>query len=125
MAFHRDELEEWIVERFTPMIDRNEESSTSRARGLIQQGLPYERDPAITRHILHFLRSQVQHQSATSESTLLTPDAIFSTGGRPVLCRSGRGSRLLLLRGGGGRVSRSSIMMSPTGRLASERSATV
>ena len=49
----------------------------------------------------------------------------FLQRGRPVLCRSGRGSRLLLLRGGGGRVSRSSTMMSPTGRLASERSATV
>ncbi|MGC4087720.1 MAG: Hsp70 family protein [Polyangiaceae bacterium] len=52
----RSEVEALLVDGFFPRVDRNA-SPTQRARAaLTQLGLPYAADPAITKHLAHFLR---------------------------------------------------------------------
>lgn len=66
----RAEAEELIVDGFFPAVAANAQVSQARA-GIVAFGLPYARDPAITRHIADFLR---QHGGAM-------PDALLLNGG--------------------------------------------
>ncbi|RYZ09820.1 MAG: heat-shock protein Hsp70 [Myxococcales bacterium] len=50
----RSEVEELLFSGFLPLVARGEPPPKPRA-GLVAFGLPYERDPAISRHIVQFL----------------------------------------------------------------------
>ena len=50
----RDEVETLVFEGFLPFVARSDAAPKPRA-GLVAFGLPYERDPAISRHIAQFL----------------------------------------------------------------------
>lgn len=50
----RTTVEELVFDGFLPLLERAEAKAKPRA-GLLAFGLPYERDPAISRHILQFL----------------------------------------------------------------------
>jgi molecular chaperone DnaK (HSP70) len=50
----RDEVEELLFSGFLPLVARGEPAPKPRA-GLVAFGLPYERDPAISRHVVQFL----------------------------------------------------------------------
>jgi len=50
----RSEVETLVFDGFLPLVERGEAAPKVRA-GLLAFGLPYERDPAISRHIVQFL----------------------------------------------------------------------
>jgi molecular chaperone DnaK (HSP70) len=51
----RSELESIILEGFFPLVQPADDVSQSRRKGISEFGLPYETEPAITRHIGMFL----------------------------------------------------------------------
>ena len=66
----REEVEHLIVDGFFPLVGADAQARQGRS-GIVEFGLPYARDPAITRHIADFLR---QHAAAM-------PDALLLNGG--------------------------------------------
>ena len=74
------ELETLLLEGFLPEVKGNDEGVARARAGLMQQGLPYEKDPAITRHILSFLRSQASADDDAING-LLRPSALLFNGG--------------------------------------------
>jgi len=66
----REEVEQLIVDGFFPRVDAGAQARQERS-GIVAFGLPYARDPAITRHIADFLR---RHGAAM-------PDALLLNGG--------------------------------------------
>ena len=63
----REEVEHLIVDGFFPQVGLEAQASQARS-GIVAFGLPYARDPAITRHIADFLR---QHGQAMPDTLLL------------------------------------------------------
>ncbi|MDB5930666.1 MAG: putative chaperone protein HscA/DnaK [Polaromonas sp.] len=63
----REEVEHLIVDGFFPQVGLDEKVAQARG-GIVAFGLPYARDPAITRHIADFLR---QHGGAMPDTLLL------------------------------------------------------
>jgi len=66
----RADVEQLIVDGFFPAVGAGERAREARS-GIVAFGLPYARDPAITRHLADFLR---QHAQAM-------PDALLLNGG--------------------------------------------
>lgn len=80
----KDEVREVVLEGFFPLAARTDVPQRKRG-GLVEFGLPYASDPAITRHIADFLTT---HANIVRESLLLPsdaeipiPDAILLNGG--------------------------------------------
>jgi molecular chaperone DnaK (HSP70) len=67
----RAEVEASLLDGFLPVVSRDAKPDRART-GLLAFGLPYERDPAITRHVAAFFARQ------TSERA---PDALLLNGG--------------------------------------------
>ena len=63
----RDDVVSLLVDGFFPQVERSEHAKEGRS-GIVAFGLPYARDPAITRHIADFLR---QHAQALPDTLLL------------------------------------------------------
>lgn len=89
----RSEVEELVFSGFLPLVARSDVAPKPRA-GLVAFGLPYERDPAISRHIVQFLE---RHSESGVDAVLLNGglfhaeraaervrDVISSWGGRDV-----------------------------------------
>ena len=68
----RQDVEQLIVDGFFPVVDASAQAQQGRG-GLVEFGLPYARDPAITRHLADFLR---QH-GPTLPDTLLLNGGVF------------------------------------------------
>ena len=68
----RDEVQQVVLEGFFAPAARDSKPGRQRS-GLVGFGLPYERDPAITRHLASFL---TRHAPETK-----TPDALLLNGG--------------------------------------------
>jgi molecular chaperone DnaK (HSP70) len=66
----RQDVEHLIVDGFFPAVDASAHAQQGRG-GLVEFGLPYARDPAITRHLADFLRQQAQ----------ALPDTLLLNGG--------------------------------------------
>ena len=91
----REEIEQTIVDGFFPMVGTNEKVQQRRS-GIVEFGLPYASDAAITRHLASFL---TQHSGvacealgigAPSQEGLAIPDTLLLNGGvfrAPVLAR--------------------------------------
>ncbi|WP_250502907.1 MULTISPECIES: Hsp70 family protein [unclassified Caballeronia] len=82
----RDEIERIIVEGFFPMVAPSDRPGRSRG-GIVEFGLPYASDAAITRHIAAFLG---QHAGEAKKAlglvdapaeTLAIPDTLLLNGG--------------------------------------------
>jgi molecular chaperone DnaK (HSP70) len=75
------EVETLIVDGFFPMVARDDLASRGRS-GIVGAGLPYARDPAITRHIASFLQRQgtVRDGNDALPETLV-PDTLLLNGG--------------------------------------------
>jgi hypothetical protein len=82
----RGEVERLVVDGFFPAADILDEPRRRRT-GIVEFGLPYPADPAITRHLLAFLR---RHASATrtalgpaapADGALPIPDTLLLNGG--------------------------------------------
>ena len=68
----REEVERLIVDGFFPEVEADAQARQARS-GIVAFGLPYAREPAITRHIADFLR---QHRQ-TMPDTLLLNGGVF------------------------------------------------
>ena len=78
----RVEVEERIVEGFLPSVPIDAEVQR-RSAAIVEFGLPYVADPAITRHVAAFVR---RHQDVAKEGRaavegLVLPDAVLLNGG--------------------------------------------
>jgi molecular chaperone DnaK (HSP70) len=71
----RDDVATLLVDGFFPQVAHTEHAQEGRS-GIVAFGLPYARDPAITRHIADFLR---QHADAMPD-TLLLNGGVFRAG---------------------------------------------
>jgi hypothetical protein len=83
----RDEALEGIVDGFFPRTEQHEAPLRKRA-GIVEFGLPYASDPAITRHIAGFLtahseivREALAATGTPTQAAIPTPDAILLNGG--------------------------------------------
>jgi molecular chaperone DnaK (HSP70) len=91
----REEVERTIVDGFLPMVGSNEQAQQRRS-GLVEFGLPYASDAAITRHLASFL---AQHSGAAREALGVgvpgqeapaVPDTLLLNGGvfrAPILAK--------------------------------------
>ncbi|TCO83129.1 molecular chaperone DnaK (HSP70) [Plasticicumulans lactativorans] len=86
VGFGREEVRDWLVEGFLPRCGLDERPQGRRA-ALVEFGLPYAADAAITRHIAAFL---ARHQAAARTALDLAddvadavalPDAVLLNGG--------------------------------------------
>lgn len=77
----REHLLNVLKEGFYPLPDR-ETPPPRKARGMRQMGLPYASEPAVTVHLLEFLRyaQRVTMRDETTDS-LLYPDKVLFNGG--------------------------------------------
>jgi molecular chaperone DnaK (HSP70) len=80
----RDEVERIVVDGFFPLNPDQEGPQRARA-GIVEFGLPYASDPAVTRHLAGFLR---QHAAAAraalgsdDDGSLPVPDTLLLNGG--------------------------------------------
>lgn len=83
----RDEVERLIVDGFFPMVAKTEQARRGRS-GIVEFGLPYASDPAITRHIASFLhqhataiREALGAEDAGAPDQLALPDTLLLNGG--------------------------------------------
>jgi molecular chaperone DnaK (HSP70) len=82
----RDEVERVLLDGFFPSVDASARPATRARAGLTQLGLAYAADPAITRHLAHFLSRQAGALEALGMSppaggALLHPTAVLFNGG--------------------------------------------
>jgi hypothetical protein len=80
----REDVERVVLDGFLPLNPEQEAARRARA-GIVEFGLPYASDPAITRHLASFLR---QHAQASREAlgvlddgALPVPDTVLLNGG--------------------------------------------
>ncbi|MFO0755096.1 MAG: Hsp70 family protein [Byssovorax sp.] len=69
----RDEVERVVLDGFFPAAPRDARPERARG-GLVAFGLPYERDPAVTRHVAHFF---ARHAEARGPSAILLNGGVF------------------------------------------------
>ena len=84
----RDEVVELLTNGFLPLIPPGELPTRARSSGLREIGLPYEGDPAITKHLAGFLRQAALAMSpgtmalsSPGDAEMALPDAVLFNGG--------------------------------------------
>jgi hypothetical protein len=75
----RAEIEALLVEGFFPLGEATDFPQRKPQVGLREMGLPYESDPAISRHLAYFLGQHVASDAA--DSTVAYPSAVLFNGG--------------------------------------------
>ena len=85
----RDEVRNILLDGFFPEVERSEYPREKTRVGMREIGLPYETDPAITRHLARFLGRQAQSDFANSGADIEYPGAVLFNGGvmKPELIR--------------------------------------
>jgi molecular chaperone DnaK (HSP70) len=76
----RQEVEQVLVEGFFPATEPTDFPQSRRKVGVREMGLPYETDPAVTRHLARFL-DQSQRGLSEAGSDLGYPSAVLFNGG--------------------------------------------
>ncbi len=77
----RAEARAILLDGFFPAVEREARPRRApRTAGLAELGLPYESDPAVTRHVAAFLAAHAA-ESGAAEGGLARPDAILVNGG--------------------------------------------
>lgn len=83
VLFEREEVQTMLLEGFFPLLAEGEMPDRRRS-GVVEYGLPFVKDPAVTRHISSFLH---EHRHVAAEalggkgSESLLPDALLLNGG--------------------------------------------
>lgn len=89
----RDEVHATLVDGFFPQVASSARPAARARTALTQIGLPYASDPAVTKHLAHFLTRQAgalskieglprdRHGDARDRATLLHPTAVLFNGG--------------------------------------------
>lgn len=86
IELQRDEVREVLVDGFFPRVAADEPLQQRRA-AIVEFGLPYPADPAITRHVAAFLRRHAQAARAAlaggddNSPALAVPDTLLCNGG--------------------------------------------
>ena len=79
----REEAERLVVDGFFPQVDADAQL-LQRRTGIVEFGLPYARDAAITRHVADFLRRHadtVRAVTGVAADALAMPDTLLLNGG--------------------------------------------
>jgi hypothetical protein len=74
----REEVESVLLEGFLPPCNSDDYPKARRTVGIKELGLAYESDPAVTRHLAHFLG---RRQAAAGEPRPAPPTAVLFNGG--------------------------------------------
>jgi molecular chaperone DnaK (HSP70) len=74
----RREVEQALLEGFFPLCDLGDRPRTPRRVGVQEMGLPYAADPAITRHLAHFLGTRDSTLAAAGSGPRLS--VLFNGG---------------------------------------------
>ena len=77
----RKELEETIVDGFFPLADSGVMPQKKTRSGISEFGLPYEQEPAITRHLCWFLEQHREDVQKILGRDSTAPDLILFNGG--------------------------------------------
>jgi molecular chaperone DnaK (HSP70) len=84
-TLNRNDVESVLLDGFFPTTASHDLPARQRRTGLLEVGLPYEPDPAITRHLARFLRQQAsraEHGSVRrGRSGLACPTHVLFNGG--------------------------------------------
>lgn len=72
----RKEVETVLIDGFFPICERSDVPEKKSKIGMREMGLPYEADPAISRHMASFLSSQ-----SSDDSPVSYPSAVLFNGG--------------------------------------------
>ncbi len=78
----REDVEKLMVDGFFPTEALDAKPQSTRAAGLQEMGLPYVSDPAVTRHLAHFVKRQSEalaERETASGRTL--PNCVLFNGG--------------------------------------------
>jgi molecular chaperone DnaK (HSP70) len=75
----RAEVEQVLVDGFFPQMPLDSELVRTRTAGLTELGLPYAADPAVTKHLAHFLSRQAASLKERKAKAL--PNAVLYNGG--------------------------------------------
>ncbi len=75
----RAEVEQVLVDGFFPQVPLDAVPARARAAGLMELGLPYAADPAITKHLAYFLSRQAE--ALKQRGTRPLPNAVLYNGG--------------------------------------------
>ena len=75
------EIAETILKGFFPFVDPSEKKPRALRRGITEFGLPYEQEPAITRHLCWFLEQHTADVAALLKKDRPEPDIILFNGG--------------------------------------------
>jgi molecular chaperone DnaK (HSP70) len=77
----RESLEKLVVEGFFPEVEKKKEKKEAPRKGISEFGLPYETEPAITRHIGDFLEKHREDIRTYLGEREPFPDLILFNGG--------------------------------------------
>ncbi len=77
----QDEVAETVLEGFFPMVEADTADSSAGRKGITEFGLPYEQEPAITRHLGRFLEQHRDDIFQTLQRQSSAPDLIMFNGG--------------------------------------------
>ena len=77
----RIEVEESIVDGFFPLITPDDPVSEGPRQGMTEFGLPYAKDPAITRHLIRFLEQHRRDVAEALGKKSPKPDFVMFNGG--------------------------------------------
>jgi len=77
----RAEVENVLLDGFFPIVEGTDYPQTKPKVGMREMGLPYEADPAVTRHLARFLGRQVQSASGETGAEVPYPTAVLFNGG--------------------------------------------
>lgn len=75
------ELETALVDGFFPVVESNGYPREKPRVGMREMGLPYETDPAATRHLARFLGRQTLEEGIGGSTGAVTPGAVLFNGG--------------------------------------------
>jgi len=75
----REEAESVLLDGFFPICEVTDHPREQRRVGMREMGLPYEADPAVSRHLARFLARQAQRNE--SHSSAAFPSAVLFNGG--------------------------------------------
>ncbi|NHZ43275.1 Hsp70 family protein [Massilia aquatica] len=80
VALTKEEVGSIIVDGFFPLVAATERVQQARA-GIVEFGLPYARDAAVTRHIADFLQQHASALQAAQDDGTAMPDTLLLNGG--------------------------------------------
>lgn len=77
----RKDIEETVLDGFFPILDATDGIKPAQRKGITEFGLPYEQEPAITRHLGWFLEQHGAEVAHCLEKKRPCPDLILFNGG--------------------------------------------